>query len=86
MARLVRLDATASYKIDPATIPPGKMISVCACGLSRTFPLCDGAHKIAREKEKPGVLSVYCRDRVNIIEERADDLPSSGTTAAGGGA
>jgi CDGSH-type Zn-finger protein len=72
MPRLVRLEATASFKIDPATIPPGKMISVCACGLSRTFPLCDGSHKAAREKEKPGVLSVYDKDRLNIIEERPD--------------
>ncbi len=75
MPRLVRLEATASFKIDPATIPPGKMISVCACGLSRTFPLCDGSHKAAREKEKPGVLSVYDKDRLHIIEERPDDAP-----------
>ncbi|MFM9956978.1 MAG: CDGSH iron-sulfur domain-containing protein [Phycisphaerales bacterium] len=75
MPRLVRLEATASFKIDPATIAPGKMISVCACGLSRTFPLCDGSHKAAREKEKPGVLSVYDKDRLNIIEERPDELP-----------
>jgi CDGSH-type Zn-finger protein len=73
MPRLVRLEATASFKIDPATIPPGKMISVCACGLSRTFPLCDGSHKAAREKEKPGILSVYDKDRLNIIEERPDE-------------
>lgn len=75
MPRLVRLEATASVKIDPATIPPGKLISVCACGLSQSFPLCDGSHKAARENEPPGVLCVYNRTRTTIVERRSDDLP-----------
>ncbi len=45
MPRIVRHDALGPLKIDPATIPPGKMIFVCACGLSKSFPLCDGTHK-----------------------------------------
>lgn len=75
MPRLIRLDATASVKIDPATLEPGKLISVCACGLSQRFPLCDGSHKTALQNEPPGVLCVYDRQRRSIIDKRPDDLP-----------
>lgn len=72
MPRLVRLEATGPVKIDPAAIEPGKNVFVCACGLSRTFPMCDGSHKAAKLDEKPGVLSVYDRDRLRVVEERAE--------------
>ena len=62
MARLVRLEAIGPVKIDPTTIPLGidgkpKKIAVCACGLSSTFPICDGSHK--QLNERPGQLYRY---------------------------
>lgn len=77
MARLIRLEATASVKIDPATWPRDeqgnlKPISICACGLSQKFPLCDGAHKACRVSEEPGKLYIYDRDRRNVIDIRED--------------
>lgn len=63
MARLVRHEATGPIKIDPATLPLGpdgkpKKIAVCACGMSKTFPTCDGTHKqLSEEPEK-----LYCYD------------------------
>ena len=72
MARLVRLDKTGPIKIDPATIPPGKSIWVCACGLSATFPICDGTHKAACVNEAPGTLYVYDKDRKTVVEQRPD--------------
>jgi CDGSH-type Zn-finger protein len=50
MARLVRHEASAPIKIDPATWPRDaqgnlKVISICACGLSMKFQFCDGSHK-----------------------------------------
>lgn len=68
MPRLVRLDATGPLKI----VPEGdKPIFVCACGLSRTLPLCDGSHKGCISEEK-GVLYVYGDDRRTVIETRPD--------------
>jgi CDGSH-type Zn-finger protein len=63
MARLVRHEAIGPVKIDPATLPLGpdgkpKKVAVCACGLSRTFPICDGTHK--QLIEEPG--GTYCYD------------------------
>lgn len=77
MPRLVRLDAQAPIKIDPATWPRDeqgnlKPISICACGLSQKFPICDGAHKACRAAEQAGVLYVYDATRTKVIEERPD--------------
>ncbi|MCX5690972.1 MAG: CDGSH iron-sulfur domain-containing protein [Planctomycetota bacterium] len=63
MARLVKLTATGSHKIDPTTWPRDdqgnpKKVSICACGLSSTFPICDGSHKVVRDEE-PGFIYVY---------------------------
>jgi CDGSH iron-sulfur domain-containing protein 1 len=47
MARLVKLDATGPVKVEPSDKP----VFVCACGLSKMFPLCDGSHKPTRAEE-----------------------------------
>jgi CDGSH-type Zn-finger protein len=63
---------TGSIKVGPSDKP----ISICACGLSRTFPICDGAHKAARLVETdPTALYVYDSDRRNVVEVRPDDPP-----------
>jgi len=46
MARLVRLEATGPIRVEPSDKP----IFVCACGLSRKFPFCDGTHKACRDE------------------------------------
>lgn len=75
MPRLVRITHTGPIKIEPQT----KAIFVCACGLSRTYPICDGTHKACREVETdPTVLYVYDNDRRSVIETRPDtgsDVP-----------
>jgi CDGSH-type Zn-finger protein len=58
MARLVRHVATAPVKVEPSDKPA----FICACGLTKNFPFCDGAHKAARSEE-PGTLHVYGDDR-----------------------
>jgi CDGSH iron-sulfur domain-containing protein 1 len=60
MARLVRHEASAPIKIDPAHWPRDeqgnpRVISICACGLSAKFPFCDGSHKRCRD-EVPGAV------------------------------
>jgi CDGSH-type Zn-finger protein len=54
MARLVKLSATGPVKIEPSDKP----VFVCACGLSKRFPLCDGTHKTCRD-EAEGQTFVY---------------------------
>ena len=83
MPRLVRMHHTGSIKVGPSDKP----ISICACGLSRTFPLCDGSHKVARLVETdPGALYVYDPERVNVVEVRRDVVPVEGVPAPPTGA
>lgn len=72
MPRLVRIAHNGPIKIEPSEKP----IWVCACGLSRTYPICDGAHKACRQTEPdPAALYVYDADRRVIVETRQDDPP-----------
>lgn len=74
MPRLVRMTHTGSIKVGPSDKP----ISICACGLSRTFPICDGSHKAARLVETdPNALYVYDADRMKVVEVRSDEPPPS---------
>jgi CDGSH-type Zn-finger protein len=83
MARLIRLDATGPVKIDPASIPAGKMIFVCACGLSKTFPLCDGTHKAKCAAEQPGMLYTYDPVSKEVTDCRPD-APAAGPARGSG--
>lgn len=63
MARMVKMDATAPIKIEPAQFPRDeqgnlKAIWICACGLSATPPFCDKAHKSCAGEE-PGKVYEY---------------------------
>lgn len=72
MARLIRHTNTGPYKIDPSTFPPGKIISICGCGLSQNLPFCDGSHKNGCKDEEPGKLYVYDAERKAVAEIRTE--------------
>ena len=55
MARLVKHERDRPYVINANS---GESFAVCACGLSKSKPLCDGSHKHARDEE-PNALYVY---------------------------
>jgi CDGSH-type Zn-finger protein len=79
MPRLVRLEATGPIRIDPKDFPRDaegnlKPMFICACGLTRSLPFCDGTHKACRASEQPGRLYVYDAERKTVIEERPDGL------------
>jgi CDGSH-type Zn-finger protein len=48
MARLVRHDATGPRRLDASDVDDEKGdVAVCQCGLSETYPFCDGTHRVA---------------------------------------
>src|SRR5690242_1233867 len=83
MARMVRLTATGPYRIEPQDFPKDKALSICACGLSRRLPYCDGSHKGCRD-EIAGSLYVYGEDRTSVIEVLKESSPpaAADTSAA----
>ena len=70
MARIVKLEATGPVKVDPSDKP----IFVCACGLSKKFPFCDGSHKPTRAEE-PGCVYRYSGENHDTVEKL--DNPSA---------
>ena len=63
MARLIRHEATGPQELKPQE----KSAWICMCGLSQNFPLCDGAHKAARQ-EDAGKCYIYNKDRNSVVE------------------
>ena len=67
MARLVRHEADSPCRIDPQD----KAVFVCACGLSKDLPFCDGAHKACKD-EQAGTVYVYDDKRESVVETRPE--------------
>jgi CDGSH-type Zn-finger protein len=59
MTRLVELDETGPRRLDPSDIDDEKGdVAVCQCGLSASFPFCDGSHRRTRGEDE-GTTYVY---------------------------
>ena len=56
MARLVEHERNSPYEIPEGTELP---VYICACGLSKNKPFCDGSHKRTRDEE---ASALYCYD------------------------
>lgn len=61
MARVIVNEHTGPYRIDPENFPKDKPIFICACGLSKNMPYCDGTHKACRNEEE-GKVYEYLPD------------------------
>lgn len=51
--------------------------SNCACGLSKTFPLCDGSHKTTSKLEQPDRLYEYDPATLAVIRDVPDNEPNT---------
>ena len=67
MARLVVFEGRGPK---PLRLLDGRVVSVCTCGLSKTFPFCSGAH-VHVSGEEEGRVYLYegpSRVRVRVVE------------------
>jgi CDGSH-type Zn-finger protein len=62
MARLVRHDKQGPFVIPEGTKLP---VGVCACGLSKNKPFCDGSHRATRDEAEN---EVYMYDEAGRIK------------------
>jgi len=68
MARIVRYDRSRPYLIQIG----GQNVAICACGLSKNKPYCDGTHKITRDEEA-SKLYAYDEQRNRIVVQVTDE-------------
>jgi CDGSH-type Zn-finger protein len=82
MARLIRLERTGPYKIEPKDFPTnGKAIWICGCGLSSTMPYCDKTHKVCAS-EQPGMVYRYDPLTKAVVDQRPESAAPSGDADA----
>lgn len=74
MARIVRYDRSRPYLIQIG----GQNVAICACGLSKNKPYCDGTHKITRDEEA-GKLYAYDEQRNRIVVQVTDESSNTVT-------
>jgi len=77
MARVVRCDRSRPYLIQVG----GQNIAICACGLSKNKPYCDGTHKITRDEEA-GKIYAYDEQRNRIVVQVTDENGNTVTLPA----
>jgi CDGSH-type Zn-finger protein len=63
MARMIRHEKNAPYEVPEGTELP---IYICACGLSKNKPFCDGTHKKTRDEEQGHVYMYDANGRIKI--------------------
>ncbi len=65
MARLILHEATGPIEVPPQE----KSVWICACGLSKNPPFCDGNHKLCKQQEEGGKLYRYDGDKAVEVEQ-----------------
>ncbi len=66
MARLVQHERNTPYEIPAGTELP---VYICACGLSKNKPFCDGAHKRTRDEDHAALYSYDEDARIKLQKQ-----------------
>lgn len=66
MARLVKHEKNAPYEIAEGTELP---IYICACGLSKNKPFCDGSHRRTKDEAAGETYAYDEQGRVPVIKQ-----------------
>ena len=66
MARLVKHEQNVPYEIPEGTELPAY---ICACGLSKNKPFCDGSHRRAKDEDASHTYVYDDNGRAQVIKQ-----------------
>jgi CDGSH-type Zn-finger protein len=66
MARLVKHERNFPYEIPKDAKLP---VHICACGLSKNKPFCDGSHRATRDEEADAVYVYDDQGRAKMVKQ-----------------
>jgi len=66
MARMIRHDKNSPYEVPEGTELP---LYICACGLSKNKPFCDGTHKKTRDENPDDTYLYDDTGRVRVVKQ-----------------
>jgi len=65
MPRLIPKTASGPIEVKPQE----KSVWICACGLTKNEPFCDGSHKITKKEEDWKVYVYNCKGEVKQVND-----------------
>ena len=66
MARLIKHEQNVPYEIPEGTELP---LYICACGLSKNKPFCDGSHRKTKDEDAADVYVYDDAGRVKVVKQ-----------------